>query len=240
MLLRLRNATASMSNMMRQQERIANNLANANTVGYKRDRFFSEALNERLDAEGAPRTDRLSIQGASQEQGALEKTGNPLDVAIDGDGFFVVTDADTGAARYTRAGHFVSGPDGQLQTPSGQLVEGEGGPIQLPEEGGPIEISASGDIRAGEQRLGRLRVVRFENPEQLTRLDETTFDAAGLVPEDMEQPRVVQGHLESSNVNAVREMTDMITHFRLFESQQKMMRTTDQILGQATKDLGKF
>ena len=239
MLLRLENAASSMGTMNHHQERVANNLANANTVGYKRDRLFTAALNERLDAEGAPRSYRSLTQGGDFAPGALEATGNPLDVALGGEGFFVLTDEATGADRFTRSGRFTAGPDGTLRTPSGLAVQGEGGPIQLPTgRGGAVEIAKNGEIRVGGQQVGKLRVVRFEDPMQLRRLSEATFAAGGAAPEAAEQPRVLQGQLEGSNVNPVREMTDMIQHFRLFESQQKMLRTTDEVLSKATRDLG--
>ncbi len=226
--------------MIREQERVANNLANVNTVGYKRDRTFTEALDEYLDEEGAPRSERRSSQWADLGQGALESTGNPLDVALDGKGFFVFSDDDTGAAVYARAGRLTLDAEGTLRDLAGRSVEGEGGPIQLPPSGGVIEISKNGEIRLGGQVVGALRVVTFENPGQLQRLDGAAFDAAGMEPETAENPVVLQGYLEASNVDAVREMADMITFYRQFESQQKMIQTTDQILGAVTRDLGKF
>ncbi len=240
MLLRLRNAAASMTEMTRQQERVANNLANANTVGYKRDRLFTQALEERLDAEGAPRSDRRVTQGADPRQGTLKATGNPLDVALGGEGFFVTTDAATGAPRYTRAGQFALGEDGTLRTPAGHAVEGQGGPIQIPPESGPVQIAKDGTIQAGGQRVGALSVVRFENPLELERLDGAAFAAGNAAPEPVQAPDVIQGHLEGSNVNPVAEMADMIEHFRTFESQQKVLQTTDQVLGRVTRDLGTF
>lgn len=241
MLLRLENASASMDAMRRHQERVANNLANANTPGYKRDRLFTAALNERLDEEGAPRSDRRFTQGSDFSEGALEETGNPLDVALGGEGFFVTRDEATGAERYTRGGHFVTGPDGTLRTPTGQVALGEDGPIQVPVDGGgKIEISKGGTITVAGRRVGTLRVARFENPEQLQRVDGASFMAAGAVPEAVETPLVLQGQVETSNVDAVSEMTDMIEHFRLFESQQKVLRTTDEILGRATSALGQL
>ena len=226
--------------MIREQERVANNLANVNTVGYKRDRTFTEALDEYTDVEGAPRSERLSAQWADLAQGALESTGNPLDVALDGEGFFVFSDDETGAAFYARAGRLTLDAEGTLRDLAGRAVEGEGGPIQVPPSGGAIEISKNGEIRMGGQVVGALRVVSFENPAQLQRLDGAAFDAAGMEPEPVENPVVLQGYLEASNVDAVREMADMITFYRQFESQQKMIQTTDQILGAVTRDLGKF
>lgn len=228
-----------MTEMARHQERLANNLANANTVGYKRDRVFIEALNERLDAEGAPRSNRTPTQWADMEQGALERTGNSLDAALGGEGFFTVTDAD-GAERYTRAGRFVIGPDRSLQTPTGLTVEGEGGPIQMPPDVQDITITRTGQVQADGQPVGRLRVVQFDNPAQLERRGDATFAAPEADPTVVEQPNVLQGHIEESNVNPVKAMTDMIEHFRLFESQQKMIQSSDQLLGKVAQDLGRF
>lgn len=230
-----------MSEMQRHQERVANNLANANTVGYKRDRLFASALNERLDVEGAPRSDRRFEQGHDRSTGAFEETGNPLDVALDDEGFFVTQNEATGAQRFTKAGHFVVDNEGTLRTSGGLQVMGEGGPIQLPiDSGGAVEISKSGVIRVGEQRVGTLRVVTFEDPQQLRRAEGAAFAADGATPTEVETPTVRQGFVETSNVNPVTEMTDMIEHFRLFESQQKALRSADSMLSRATRDLGQL
>ena len=241
MLLRLQNSFNAMDAMARRQERIANNLANANTVGYKRDRSFTEAVNERLDAEAAPRSDRAQTQWIDPAQGAFEATGNPLDVAINGEGFFALTDENADRDLYTRAGRFMVGEDGTLRDPRGYAVQGEGGPIQIPPEGEAIEISQRGEIRAGNQILGRLRLVRFDEPERLRRLDGASFTAPDDVePLDVETPAVLQGHLEGSNVNVIHEMNDMISNFRLFESHQRALRTADQLLGRVSQELGRF
>lgn len=238
MLLRLRNAAASMSEMARQQDRTANNLANANTVGYRRDRTFVEALRNRVDVEGNPTSLRATTQWSDPAAGALEATGNPLDVALGGEGYFVVTD-DAGATRYTRAGRFTVSPDGALTTASGFTVQGLDGPLRLPLEGGAVEINTDGEIRVDGEAVGSLRVVTFPEGSPMERLDGATFvSEAG--PEPVDAPRVQQGFVEASNVNPLSEMTDMIAHFRLFESQQKMMQTTDQALGAITRDLGRF
>ena len=229
-----------MRQMIQEQERVANNLANVNTVGYKRDRTFTEALDEYLDDEGAPRSERLTAQWADAAQGPVESTGTPLDVAIDGEGFFVFTDDETGAAVYARAGRFSLDAEGTLRDLTGRAVEGDGGPVQIPPSGGAISISRTGEVTVGGQAVGTLSVVRFDNPMQLRRLDGATFDAAGMEPVPVENPVIMQGYVEASNVDAVREMADMIAYYRQFESQQKMLQTTDQILGAVTRDLGKF
>jgi flagellar basal-body rod protein FlgF/flagellar basal-body rod protein FlgG len=238
MLLRLRNAAASMSEMNRQQERTANNLANANTVGFRRDRTFTEALRNRVDPEGNPTSARALTQWADPLVGTLEATGNPLDVALEGEGFFVVAD-EGGATRYTRAGRFAPAADGTLVTPEGFTVQGADGPIQLPAGGGEVAINRDGEVRVDGRAVGTLRTVAFPPDAPLERLDGASFvtDAA---PEPLAAPAVLQGSVEMSNVNPLTEMSEMITHFRLFESQQKMIQTTDQALGAVTRDLGKF
>lgn len=240
MLLRLQNSLAAMGSGMREQERIANNLANANTVGYKRQRSLTETLEEFVDHEGAPRSVRLQEHWAAMERGALETTGNPLDLAIEGDGFFSFVDEATGARRYSRAGQLSLDAGGMLRNAAGHLVDGHDGPIHVPPAAENLEVAADGSIRVNGRMIGRLRVVRFENPEALRRIDSAGFDTAGMRALEATDSRILQGRLESSNVNPISEMTDMISHFRLFESQQKMLQTTDQILGQVTRELGRF
>jgi flagellar basal-body rod protein FlgF len=239
MLLRLQNAFASMTRLGGEQERTANNLANANTVGYRRDRTFVAALNERLDIEGAPRTDRMTIQFADDRLGAIEATGNPLDAALKSEGFFVVREAN-GAERYTRAGRFVADGDGIIRDPQGREVVGVDGPLVIPPLGGPITITGDGVIRAGQERVGQLRIVAFDDPRSLQRAEGATFLAEAGLASNLDDPQVLQGHLESSNVDVIAEMTEMIQHFRLFESQQKALQTTDGVLGAITRDLGRF
>lgn len=239
MLLRLQNPTASMVAMTRQQERIANNLANANTAGFKRDRVFVEALNEHIDAEGAPRSDRVPEQWADPAYGGFESTGNPLDVALQGEGYFVLTTAE-GEERYTRAGQFTLDNAGTLRTPDGLAVQGDGGPIQIDPDRGPVDITQDGQLLQQGQPIGQLRVVRFDNPLLLERREGATFAAPTTLPIEMETPSILQGQIEASNVDPVKGMTDMITHHRLFETQQRMMSTTDQLLGRVSQNLGRF
>ena len=229
-----------MNAMARQQERTANNLANANTIGYKRDRSFTQALDEHLDAEGAPRSSRLTTQWASTEQGTLERTDNPLDVAISGEGFFVLSDEMTGTQRFTRAGNFLLDNEGTLRDQAGFLVEGLTGAIQFPPNVRDISIDSDGGIHVNSQMIGKLRVVTFDNPLGLQRLDGAAFNAAGMEPVEINDPDIKQGHLEQSNVDPLRELTEMITHFRLYEAQSKVLQNNDQVLGRITRDLGRF
>lgn len=240
MLLRLENSYSSMAANMRHLERIANNLANANTVGYRQDRFFTEVLNEKIDDEGSPISARKMHQWADHRTGSMEQTGNPLDVALDGEGFFVVTDPNTGNTQYTRAGRFVLNEDGELQTPNGLLVEGSNGPLTLPPEAGTIDIRRNGDVLLDGEEMGTLRVVTFADPAKLERVDDASFSASGQFPEDMDNPSIVQGQVELSNVNALVAMTELIENSRLFETQQRAMRTIDLYLQRATRELARF
>ena len=237
MLLRLRNAAASMTELTRQQERTANNLANANTVGFRRDRAFTEVLQQTLDAERAPTSARAQRTWADPAAGALDATGNPLDLALNGEGFFATEDA-AGAVRYTRAGRFTTDPAGFLRTPDGAFVRGEAGRIQLP-PGAAVEVTSAGAVRAGATEVGRLQVVRFAPDAAFTKVGDAAFTTTAA-PEAVAAPDVRQGFVEGSNVNALAEMTDMIAGLRLFETQQKVIQTHDALLGRVTQDLGKF
>jgi flagellar basal-body rod protein FlgF len=240
MLSRFENAAAAMNAIQRNQERVSNNLANANTTGYKRDRFFTEAFNERLDAQGAPRSDRRVRQANDMSAGALKDTGNPLDVALGGDGFFVTRTEEGNATHYTRAGHFVVGNEGTLRTPNGKTVMGEGGPIQIPVDAeGDVNIAKDGTITVGEDQVGTLRVVTGA-AEQMERAQGASFVADGAAPEPMQDPTVLQGKVETSNVSPITEMTDMIENSRQFGAQQKAIRATNETLSRATQDLGRL
>jgi flagellar basal body rod protein FlgG len=239
MLLRLRNAAASMAELAQRQDRVANNLANAGTVGYRRDQAFATALRERIDTEGAPQSTRVGGQVADLAPGEFIQTGNALDLALDGDGFFAVQDAD-GRTRLTRAGEFVLDADGTVRSPQGHLLlRDDGAPLTLPPSGGEIAVDTAGDVNVGGVLAGRIQTVAVEDAGQLVRLDGATFDGAGLALAPAEA-RVRQGFLEGSNVDAVSEMVELMNHVRLFESQQKALRTTDETLGAVTRDLGTF
>ena len=239
MLLRLRNAAASMGELSQRQDRVAQNLANANTVGYRRDRMFATALSERIDAEGAPQSTRVAGQYADPTGGPLMETGGPLDLALTGDGLFAVQGPD-GRPRLTRAGEFVLDADGVVRSPQGfALLRDDGGPLTIPPSGGEIAVTAEGRVTVAGQPVGRVQVVRVEDPSRLVRLDGATFAADGVETQPADA-RVRQGFLESSNVDALSEMVDLMAHVRLFESQQKSLRTTDEALGAVTRDLGTF
>ncbi len=239
MLLRLRNSFAAMEQIIRQQERIANNLANVNTPGYKKARLFVEALQERINEEGAPDSMRRLNPFTDFTQGALEHTGNPLDLALEGEGFFVLSD-ESGNTRYSRSSTFTLSPEGYVQTPQGLTLQGMGGPIQIPPEATSFQVTEDGAVVVNGQVINQIEIVRFEEPQRLERLDSSSFTASDQEPMEADTARVKQGYTEASNVNPMQEMTDLLAYLRLFESQQKIIQTQDQILGRITRELGKL
>ena len=239
MLLRLRNSVASMTGMTHAQERTANNLANAGTLGYKRERAFVEVLNEHIDVNGGPHSNRATHQYVDFEAGEMEQTGNRFDFALEGDGFFALTDQDSGETSYTRAGRFRLDDNGMLLSSSGKHVEGEGGPIQIPLEAKTVEFKADGTLMIDGVQAGKLSVVTFEDKSVLERRAAAEFSSGEN--ESIESTATVhQGFVEHSNAEPLEAMTGMIKHLRLFELQQRMLKGTDENLSQSIRSLGRF
>jgi flagellar basal-body rod protein FlgF len=217
--------------LQRELEVVANNIANLNTTGYKADgAVFEEFLMpgaQHGDFQGDDR--RLSyVQDRATwhdfKSGAIQRTGNPLDVAIDGDAFLVVQTPR--GERYTRNGALQINATGQLVTGEGHEVLSEGGPIQLQNTDRDISISEDGRITVREgantadSARGKLRLVRFERVTQLKKDGSSLFRAPdGVVPQTPQAPqrvRVLQGALEQSNVRGVIEMARMIEVTRTY------------------------
>jgi flagellar basal-body rod protein FlgG len=206
-------------------ETIANNLANADTTGFKKDVLsFDHLLN--------------THQEANMEQGSLRHTGNALDVALSGKGFFKVTTPD--GIRYTRNGKFYVDAEGQLTTTAGDPVMGDGGPITI--EGTNVAVDGSGRISVDGDEVDTLAVVSFASPELLEKQGDSYYLYTG---EEGEGPRpqetfVRQGYIEQSNVVVTQEMIKMIETLREFESYQKVLQTFDETDAKVINDVGKL
>jgi flagellar basal-body rod protein FlgF len=214
----------------------ANNLANAKTTGFKAD--LAQARSMQAFGEGQPSRVFSMTERASQnfDSGAILTTGRSLDMAIEGEGFFAVQ-AEDGEEAYTRGGHFRLTETGALETNDGELVIGEYGPITLPLPVNNIQIARDGTIMVQpegapssvQEEVGRIKMV---NPD--TRLVEKGNDGlfraknGGQLLADI-NVNVLGGALESSNVNPISEMTEMIALQRQFEMQLKMMKTAEEI-----------
>lgn len=207
--------------LSRELEVVANNIANLNTTGFKANgAVFEEFLMPVASADqfqGADR--RLSyVQDRATwhnfAPGPLQQTGNPLDVAIDGDAFLVVQTAR--GERFTRNGALQINAAGELVTNNGDRVLGDGGPIQFQNTDRDISINPDGTITVREganadSARGKLRLVRFDNAQQLRKDGSSLFAAPeGVTPQPAQNVRVVQGSVEQSNVRGVIEMSRMI------------------------------
>jgi flagellar basal-body rod protein FlgG len=219
------------------QEVTANNLANASTVGFKRDRLFVEELT--AAAGENPTTDPLSLktrQWTEFSSGAFNPTGGSLDLALQSRGLFVISDGQT--EYYTRDGRFERNADGLLVDVQGRAVQGDGGSITLP--AGLVAVSPEGVISVDGVVIDRLKVVNFDDPQALRKSSGSAFtktDAAAEIP--VENAVVRQGFLEASNVDTVKEMVDMISTARNYEINAKLLTAQDESLRHAVNEIGR-
>ncbi|MDJ0782888.1 MAG: flagellar basal-body rod protein FlgF [Desulfosarcinaceae bacterium] len=227
---------------------LTNNLANANSPGYKADKPIFRLPEEDGAAADAVDASPLMRQSLSPHTppfdsaidfsaGALKQTGNALDVAIVGAGFFVVDTPD--GEQYTRKGSFIVDADGNLTTPDGFAVQGEGGAINVTD--GRVNIDEAGNVTADGNVVDQLRVVTFADPQRLEKTGNALFIAndPDNPPLPAEDATLSQGYIELSNVNAVQTMTQLIETTRIFETYQKMIAAMDQADGKAVNEVGK-
>ncbi len=225
---------------LEQQAVVANNLANVSTTGFRaqlanfRDVPMSFGDGSSVN-DDTTRTFVLSATpGSDMTPGAITKTGNPLDIAIQGQGFMAVQTAD-GNEAYTRAGDLHVDENGQLVTANNLQVIGGGGPIAVP-PGSQVTIGTDGTVSAlapgsPPQAIAMIDQIKFVNPPAgtLTRGDDGLFHTADGNPADADQTvQVATESLEGSNVNPVAAMVSMITNARQFQMQTKLMQTADQ------------
>ncbi len=200
---------------------LANNIANADTPAYRNAQpIFAAYLSRQRDvpASQGQRVAYAQDRATWRETraGNLQTTGNPLDVAITGDGFFAVETLR--GERYTRAGRFSAAADGRIVDAEGNAVLGTGGAaISVAAGDTRIEIMADGTVRSENGALGQLRVVRFENAQMLRAEGSRLYDAGGQEPRAVERPALAQGAFEGSNVSPILEMTRMTAELREFQ-----------------------
>jgi flagellar basal-body rod protein FlgF len=215
---------------------VSNNLANTGTAGFKAEHFHAGATGVGTNAKEGT-TPRLPFTMVDHSQGAIQKTGNALDFAIEGDGFFTVQTREGFA--YTRKGNFTINKNSQLVTQSGDIVMGNQGPITL--TGRDVNIDNTGRMFVNGVAEGELKIVRFENRQALTRTKDGLFtgtDTAGM--KKMDNPNIKPQQLEMSNVNSIKEMVDMIDIQRSFETYQKVIQTIADLDKLATSRVGKL
>ncbi|MEP0233000.1 flagellar basal-body rod protein FlgF [Roseibium sp.] len=227
-----------------QMDLVANNMANLTTTGYKTQRMvFEEVLMPLAEAtefmQGDKNLSYVQDYGAGLNllQGSVRLTGNDFDVAIDGDGWFAVQNED-GTEAYTRNGAFHIAPTGQLTTADGKPVLTDGGPISFTTEDGKVDIAEDGTIVSELGIRGNIRIVDFDDAEDLKALGENLYTHEEPLP--AENPRVIQGALEQSNVRGVIEIAHMVRITRAYETVSKLMADTDDLRKQAIQTLGRL
>ena len=207
--------------LRRQMSQVANNIANMNTTGFKRELMIFQAYQDKIPF--AQMNDFVIDKGTATDHqpGPMRSTGNTFDLAIEGPGYFQVDDG-TGTF-YTRNGTFALDEFNQLVTNQGHLVlDAAGEPIYVPRSDEKINIEADGSVRLGEEIYGRIAVVEFDNPVALKKVRDTLFKTEEL-PRPSERSEVHQGMIEASNVNPVAELTTMIEVSRMYEAVKNLI-----------------
>lgn len=227
--------------LQRQMDVVANNIANMNTTGFKAEMLLHEEFVMPIARDQDFQTPDQQLSFTQDwatihdlTPGATIQTGNPLDVALSGEGFLAVDTPD--GERWTRAGALQVNAEGMLVNFDGHAVLGDGGPIVFDAGDTDIAIDSSGAISTNAGAKGRLRIVEFENPQELAREGDNLF--SGGTPVAATGTRVVQGAIEKSNVSGVAEMTEMIRVQRAYESVASMMQRQDELRSDAVRKLG--
>jgi len=272
----LRGFYTAASGMMAQQRRVemlTNNIANANTPGYKADqaalRAFPELFLSRLEETTVPTKEAprsfpfnaavgpINTGVYMQElipdfrQGDIKETGRPTDIALingalpaAGGTLFFVVQNENGDIRYTRNGNFTVNPQGFLTTNDGWYVLDENGQrIALPSE--DFTVNADGTIVAGNARIARINIAFAANPNTLVKEGNGLFRSeAGMLPSALNNPNVTytfkQGFVERSNVDLNRAMTEMLSAYRAFEANQKIVQAYDKSMEKAVNEIGRL
>lgn len=234
-------ALSRQSGLRRQMDVIAHNLANMNTTAFKGEKMmFADELVRSRGGDRSRYENLAFVRDVATmrdtTEGPLKKTENPLDVAVRGDGYFVVDTPD--GERFTRNGNFQLDQTGQLVTQAGYAVLSVGGqPFTFAPTDRDISIGRDGSVSTNNGPVGRLRVVRFDN-DQTLRMTEGGLYVTDTQPQAVERPDVVQGMLEGSNIEPVQEMANMIEVSRAYDNVKMMIDRENDRIQRAIRDLG--
>jgi flagellar basal-body rod protein FlgG len=232
--------SSAMQYLEEKMDVVANNLANSDTSGFKRNGMF---INQLMGAEQANIRNEIKQPLPAGElktyteytQAGIRDTQNKFDLAINGDGFFTIETSD--GLAYTRDGRFVMGPDGILSTINGYHVMGESGAINL--EGEKFSVTEDGEIVINNQIVDKLSINSFDIKEAVQMGDnlwKTKNDDVEVYPTN---PEIKQGYLEISNVSIVKEMVSMIAIQRWYNANEKAIKTNDDALNKAVNNIAK-
>ncbi len=243
----LYQGASSLAALERWQEMISQNIAASSAPGFKKSEMAFEAVlggmtrtggDGRFGKETSASLPHQTVQ-LNTSAGELTSTGNELDFAIQGSGFFQIQKPD-GQMGYTRDGQFRLTPDRTIVNSRGYTVLGDGGPITLKAGGGRVSITPEGTIVQGETQVGKIAVYDFANPSKLRRIGDGLLAPpdATVTPNAVERPSVLSGALENSNVSALREMVSLVTVSRAYEANQRLVVANDETTGKAIQSLG--
>lgn len=248
MLKGIYSAAAGMVGELMRQDVTADNLANISTIGYKSTstsfKSFSEALIQRMDGGGADAVGKYARASAINNtwtqfaQGDIIQTGNPLDVAVRGEGFMAIK-RPMGEEMYTRGGSFTRDTEGFMVNMDGLRVQSENGDISIPATAKKIEISGTGEVSVDGVTAGRIKLVKFEDPQQLERAGGSLYKANGQTPEPAGNVSFEQGALERANINVITGMVNNLTGLRIYETLQKSIQMQNETLGKAVNEVGR-
>ena len=214
---------------------LTNNLSNVGTAGFKKSAVNFTSYLDEAGQTGNAKGINYSFIGSvvpDMADGTAVETGNPLNLAIMGEGFFKVQDEK--GIFFTRQGNFRLDPNGALITPTGHKVIGEGGPIVLGTN--EITVTRDGQISTENGSAGKISLYRFEDMSQLERVKDGVFKAVdGFQETIVENPSIMQGRIEGSNVNILQEMAQMVAGVRYFESYEKIMKSYSELAGKANQ-----
>ncbi len=254
----LRGLYTGWTGMVNEQKRldvISNNLANADTLGYKQESVSSQSFDKLLtikirDGSQAYHNQAIGTMSlgvkvgevyTDYSQGSIRGTDSPLDLALSGSGFFTISTTNAKGetvTRYTRDGSFQMTKDGYLVDSQGNRVQGAGGDIQI--DPNDITIDNSGTITVDGEVKDTLKIVDFENYDYILKTGDNLYRVVDGAAEMTSNASVLQGYTEQSNVNVVSEMVDMITVTRAYEANQKMIRSQDSMLEKAVNQVGRL
>ena len=231
-------AITRLSGLQRELQLLANNIANISTTGFRREGVVFSEFVRKLDGAEAP----LSMAAANARQtyltqGGMTQTGAALDLAIEGDGFFLIETPQ--GERLTRAGHFHTNPDGEMVTSDGHpLLDAGRARVFVPVEAGAIAIARDGTLSVDGAPLGQIAMVRPEDPAQLRRMTGVLLEPSGeILP--AEEAVMHQGFLEESNVDPMTEMARLIAVQRAYELGQSFLDREDERIRAVVQTLGR-
>ena len=252
----LYTSAIGMMTQMNNMDIITNNMANVDNTGFKKDtpvvQSFSEEMmkifnddNERL-IKRDNNIGKVSLGNFITEvstdfsAGSMKRTDGAYDLAIEGDGFFAIEAFNKNGEtveRYTRDGSFTINKNNELMTKEGNYVLGENGRIVIPN--GNVKISENGSVYSNNEFVDRIKIVDFENKETLRKYGDNLYDRISETKDKPFTGKILQNHIEGSNVNIVQEMVRMIDVSRIYELNQRIVQTHDTILGRAVNDIAK-